>query len=144
MMYFYLNTYFRKMIRAASIQYNGSTLPVHSQVDETTDKGAFISTMLYTNDPEYLEIGSYVDNQSRSNTGYFQIAVYLPAIDNGLDASMNKVKDDLDTAFKRQSISTNEMKLEILGHSIGNAVKINGHYVVTYRVNYRALQCIIA
>lgn len=132
------------MIRAANIQYKGSTLPVYSQVNETTDKGAFISTMLYNNDPEYLEIGSYVGNQSRSNTGYFQIAVYLPAIDKGLDASMNKVKDDLDTAFKRQSIVTGEMKLEILGHSIGNAVKINGHYVVTYRVNYRALQCIIA
>ena len=137
-MYLGFNTIARKKLNSASFQYNGSELPIYFSGDWEEDKGAHIRTLIYSNEPEATEVGF---SAPENVTGYIQLGVFLPATDKGLDYSLNELASQIHTEFNRSNFVDGSYKVEWLNVQRENEIRIDGHYTVTLRVNYRYFHC---
>ena len=74
-------------------------------------------------------------------TNIVTMIVILPATDKGLNYSLAKLAGEADTYFRPKAIVDGDIKFEILNVEKDENVRIDGFFVTTLRVNYRAVVC---
>ena len=120
------------------IDYNGNDLPVYFSGDWEEDQGAHVRCIVYSNEPESSEIGY---DAAESVTGFIQLGVFLPASDRGLNFTLNEIPDQFRRIFRRSSFVEGNLKIEWLNVAREEPLRIDGHYSITARVNYRYFHC---
>lgn len=137
-MYSEFNTIVRKKLNAASFDYNGNDLPVYFTGEWESDQGAHVRSLVFSNQPEAQEVGY---SATESVSGYLQLGIFLPTSDKGLDYSLNDLASQVHSEFQRGSFVDGEFKAEWLNVQRENPVRIDGHMIITMRVNYRYFYC---
>lgn len=140
-MYAKITEIFRTALNNAALSYRGDVMPIYYQGKWGTDDGAHIRAVMFTNEPEYREVGSFDGNISRDVTGFYQVGFFLPSSDKGLDFSLATLVDQLDSAFKRQGF-VDDVKMEYLSITREQPLRIDGHETMTCRINFRAFDCV--
>lgn len=135
-----INTIFRTALKNSLIEYRGVVMPILFQGEYGEDAGAHLRGLLYTNEPTYPEVGSYHGEIIENITGYYQVGIFLPISDKGLDYSINEISDQVRANFKRQGFF-DSIKMEYLSVNRETQTRTDGHEVLTCRVNFRATQC---
>lgn len=138
-MYLEQNSIFRAKINSESFMYQGSQLPVYYSGQWEDDDGAHIRILVHVNEPTSTEVGF---DAARNLTGFIQIGLFLPSTDRGLDYSLNELASQIDVAFKRQSFVDGNFKVQWLGTTKGDEVRILGHYTATVLVNFSNFTCL--
>ena len=132
------NTIVRTKLNASSFNYQGNKLPIYFSGDWESDEGAHIRSLVFSNEPQASDVGfdapEYV-------TGYIQLGVFLSATDKGLDYSLNDLASQIHNQFRRGDFVDGDYKVEWLNVQKGEPVRIDGHFTITMRVNYRYFHC---
>ena len=131
-----LNTYFRTLLNNSGITYQGSVIPVHFQFDQVSGNSAYIVGSIFTTQPQQLEVGFTAKQEIQ---GYYNVAVYLPATDMGLDWAVNNISDQISIAFPRGSAVLECGKIEITDIETITPTRQDGQVLAVMRVNYRAV-----
>lgn len=138
MMYSEINTELRKLVNAATFNYQGSPMKKLFLGEWDTDEGPHVRVMFHQNRPGSREVGfdGYQDL-----TGYIQVGFFIPATDKGINYSLSDLSGQLFEQFKRSSSVTGDLKIEILDVQKNDDVRIDGHFTNTSLVNFRIGHC---
>ncbi|MGB1320885.1 MAG: hypothetical protein ACPG5L_08135 [Vibrio gallaecicus] len=137
-MYSEINTELRKLVNAATFNYQGSPMKKLFLGDWDEDEGPHVRVMFHQNRPESREIGfdGYQDL-----TGYIQVGFFIPATDNGINYSLSDLSGQLFSQFGRSSTVVGDLKIELLDVQKNDDIRIDGHFTNTSLVNFRIGHC---
>lgn len=134
-----INTELRKLINAATFEYNGQPMDKFYLGEWGEDDGAHVRVLFHENTPDARELG---EGGYQDNTGYIQVGFFIPATDKGINYSLSNLSQQLYDQFKRKNIpNSSDIKLQITSVERGDDVRIGGHFTNTSRVNFTVGHC---
>lgn len=137
-MYLNINTAIRKKINSLVVIYKSDIIPFYYEEESEGDDGVHALVLTHTNEPDSAEVGF---NSAQQVTGYIQIKLKAPTSDSGLNYEMASLADQVNKSFPRSSFIDEDLKIEWLNVERNNVMRVEGHYCITMRVNYRIFSC---
>lgn len=125
------------------LSYRGKALSIYHTGDMEEPQGPHIRTLLYTNRYDYKEVGSNLQNAPRDITGYYQVGIFIPTSDKGIDCTLCEMEDSIDSLFRRSSFSVDGVRMQYLDTECRQRQRVDGYYVATCLINFTAYQCIM-
>ncbi len=135
--YIELNNEFRAKLNAATITYQGNQMPIVFGGDISAGQGAFLYCRLITNDPVPQEVGEFTIEEI---TGYYQVDIYIPSTDQGIDYSQHDVASQISALFPRVRFGANVSIIPV-GTGSNEGLRVEGSWVKSVRVNFRVKVC---
>lgn len=136
-MYSELHRILQSAVDTTTIDYNGSPLPKHWQLDRYQENGPHIVVSRELTNPEMQELG---DN-AQDLTGFLQFLVKLPATGQALDAQLSSIDAQLWNQFPHDDYDDGNFKIWYNNVSTGNHIRVDGFVSTTVRINFTAMYC---